>query len=86
MIKQRIIDNAFDDVEAKVAIEIKSAKKRADISDEKSKDGLGDILEQDYLKEALGVQTTGTQLLAVLVSAEVEGREDKACLCSLFEF
>ena len=85
MIKQRIIDNAFDDVEAKVAIEIKSAKKRADISDEKSKDGLGDILEQDYLKEALGVQTTGTQLLAVLVSAEVEGR-DKACLCSLFDF
>ena len=37
MIRQRILDGSFDDVEAKVAIEVKGTKKRADVSDEKSK-------------------------------------------------
>ena len=58
LIKQRILDEAYDDVEAKVAIEVKTKKVRSDVSDEKSKDGLGDIYEQDYVKEALGVQPT----------------------------
>jgi len=58
LIKQRILDEAFDDVEAKVAVEVKAKKQRAEVSDEKSKAGLGDIYEQDYVKEALGVQPT----------------------------
>ena len=58
LIKQRILDQAFDDVEAKVAIEVKAKKQRQDVSDERSKAGLGDIYEQDYVKEALGVQPT----------------------------
>ena len=47
LIKQRILDEAFDDVEAKVAVEVKAKKQRAEVSDEKSKAGLGDIYEQD---------------------------------------
>ena len=58
LIKQRIIDGAFDDVEAKVPIEVKARKQREGVSDEKSAAGLGEVYEQDYVKEALGVQPT----------------------------
>lgn len=51
------VDKAFDDVEAKVALEIRVAKKMADVSDSKSKEGLGQVYENDYVKEALGVQS-----------------------------
>ena len=51
------MDKAFDDVEAKVALEIRVAKKMADVSDSKSKEGLGQIYENDYVKETLGVQS-----------------------------
>ena len=53
MIKQRIKDKAFDDVERKVkTVEMQyEYKKQVVLNNEKSKLGLGDVYEQEYLKQ-----------------------------------
>ena len=53
MIKQRIKDKSFDDVERKVKpVEMQyQFKKQVVLDQEKSKVGLGDIYEQDFLKQ-----------------------------------
>ena len=64
MIKQRVKDRSFDDVERKVKpVEMQyKYKKEVVLDQEKSKIGLGDVYEQDYLKQqeqlASGVTTT----------------------------
>ena len=56
MIKQRIKDKAFDDVERKVKpVEMQyKYKKQVVLDQERSKLGLGDVYEQDYLKQQEG--------------------------------
>lgn len=53
MIKQRIKDKSFDDVERKVKpVDMQyEYKKQIVLDSEKSKIGLGDVYEQDYLKQ-----------------------------------
>lgn len=53
LIKQRIKDKAFDDVERKIKpVEMQyQYKKQVVLDQEKSKVGLGDIYEQEYLKQ-----------------------------------
>ena len=62
MIKQRIKDKSFDDVERKVKpVEMQyQFKKQVILDQEKSKVGLGEIYEQDYLKQQ-EQQTNPTQ-------------------------
>ncbi|KAI8985269.1 U3 small nucleolar ribonucleoprotein complex, subunit Mpp10 [Pilobolus umbonatus] len=54
MIKKRIVDNMFDDVERKVDPTLKPfvPSKRVDISDEKSKKSLADLYEEEYVKKS----------------------------------
>ncbi|RCH92199.1 hypothetical protein CU097_012475 [Rhizopus azygosporus] len=56
MIKKRIVDNMFDDVERKVDPTLRPflPSKRVEISDEKSKKSLAEIYEDDYSKKKLG--------------------------------
>ncbi|CAO3685648.1 unnamed protein product [Rhizopus microsporus] len=56
MIKKRILDNMFDDVERKVDPTLRPflPSKRVEISDEKSKKSLAEIYEDDYSKKKLG--------------------------------
>lgn len=50
LIRQRIVDKAFDDVERKVRMETREFKPRGEISDEKSKASLAEIYEEEYIK------------------------------------
>jgi U3 small nucleolar RNA-associated protein MPP10 len=53
LIKQRVKDKAFDDVERKVKpVDMQyKYKKQVLLDQEKSKVGLGDVYEQDYLRK-----------------------------------
>lgn len=53
LIKQRILDQAWDDVQrkAKPKEEAKEFKKRVTLDQEKSKMSLGEIYEQEYIKQ-----------------------------------
>lgn len=61
IIKQRIIDEAWDDVERKVALKEKVFKPVEEISAEKSTLGLAEVYEQEYLKLATGDEKTVAQ-------------------------
>lgn len=56
MIKKRIIDNMFDDVERKVDPTLKPfmPSKRVELNDEKSKKSLAELYEDDYVKQQTG--------------------------------
>ncbi|EGC39891.1 hypothetical protein DICPUDRAFT_147339 [Dictyostelium purpureum] len=59
IIKKRILEKNFDDVIRKTEKEFKdNYKKKVEISDEKSQEGLGDIYEKTYMKQVLGVEET----------------------------
>ena len=53
MIKQRILDQAWDDVQRKnkTKEEVTEFKKRVTLDQEKSKMSLGEIYEQEYIKQ-----------------------------------
>ncbi|XP_041464513.1 U3 small nucleolar ribonucleoprotein protein MPP10-like [Lytechinus variegatus] len=53
LIKQRVLDQAWDDVQrkAKPKEEVKEFKKRVTLDQEKSKMSLGEIYEQEYIKQ-----------------------------------
>ena len=55
VIKQRIRDEAWDDVERKVTEQV-AKKELAEVSQEKSKLGLGEIYEKEYMQKAMGVE------------------------------
>ena len=61
MIKQRIKDKAFDDVERKIKpVDMQyKYKKEVILDQERSKIGLGDVYEKDYLKQQEAAATTG---------------------------
>ncbi|GLD94254.1 hypothetical protein PINS_up002865 [Pythium insidiosum] len=57
MIKKRILEDDFDDVIRKFAPNEEDEKKKlVDVSMEKSKEGLGEIYEKEYLKTAMGFE------------------------------
>lgn len=59
VIKQRILDEAFDDVEprdAPSATTVVSQNKVPEVSQERSKKGLGELYEEDFLRDAMGYQ------------------------------
>ncbi|KAI8979109.1 U3 small nucleolar ribonucleoprotein complex, subunit Mpp10 [Mycotypha africana] len=58
MIKKRILDNMFDDVERKVDPTLKPfvPSKRVELSDEKSKQSLAEIYEDDFIHQQAGEQ------------------------------
>ena len=66
MIKQRVKDKAFDDVERKVKPVDKhyEYKKQVVLDQEKSKVGLGDIYEQEYLKQQQQANGGGEEVCA----------------------
>lgn len=56
IIKQRILDEAWDDVERKAPPEGEGdAHELAEVSQEKSKKGLGELYEEEYMEKAMGV-------------------------------
>lgn len=59
MIKKRILDNQFDDVERKADPTAKPflPSKRVEISEEKSQKSLAEIYEEDYIKQKTNDQT-----------------------------
>jgi U3 small nucleolar RNA-associated protein MPP10 len=57
MIKKRILEDDFDDVIRKFAPNEEDEKKKLlDVSMEKSKEGLGEIYEKEYMKTAMGFE------------------------------
>ena len=66
MIKQRVKDKAFDDVERKVKpVDMHyEYKKQVVLDQEKSKVGLGDIYEQEYLKQQQQANDGGEEVCA----------------------
>lgn len=59
MIKKRILDNQFDDVERKADPTAKPflPSKRVEISDEKSQKSLAELYEEEYIKQKTNDQT-----------------------------
>ncbi|KAJ3423610.1 u3 small nucleolar ribonucleoprotein mpp10 [Anaeramoeba flamelloides] len=62
LIKQRIQDNAFDDVERKEEIFEETEEKKAELNFEKSKKGLGEEHEEMYLKQVENIDKKKDQL------------------------
>ncbi|CAH0481040.1 unnamed protein product [Peronospora belbahrii] len=57
MVKKRILENDFDDVIRKFAGNEEDEKKKLEeVSMEKSKEGLGEIYEKEYMKTAMGFE------------------------------
>ncbi|CAI5717551.1 unnamed protein product [Peronospora destructor] len=57
MVKKRILENDFDDVIRKFAGNEEDQKKKLEeVSMEKSKEGLGEIYEKEYMKTAMGFE------------------------------
>lgn len=58
MIKKRILDNMFDDVERKVDPTLRPfvPSKRVEISDEKAKQSLADMYEDDFVRKQAGAE------------------------------
>ena len=56
LIKQRILDEAFDDPVRKVDEVPKPKKTLVEVSQEKSRSGLGDLYGEDYQREVMGVK------------------------------
>lgn len=54
IIKQRIADEAWDDVERKEPPKPAPSSELPEVSQEKSKEGLADIYAKDYAKQVLG--------------------------------
>eukprot|EP00055_Hartaetosiga_balthica_P009660 m.39034 g.39034 ORF g.39034 m.39034 type:complete len:529 (+) comp6833_c0_seq2:119-1705(+) len=63
MIKQRIVDNNFDDVERRFesALNLDEEKELPEISAEKSKIGLAEIYEQEYIEATTGGITSAAE-------------------------
>ncbi|KAF0683499.1 Aste57867_24451 [Aphanomyces stellatus] len=56
LIKQRIRDDNYNDVIRKFAVNETAQKEATELSMEKSKEGLGEIYEKEYMKTALGFE------------------------------
>lgn len=56
LIKQRVVDKIFDDPVRKAPLDEKKWKPPAKLSDEKSKQSLGEIYEEEYLRQTHGVE------------------------------
>jgi U3 small nucleolar RNA-associated protein MPP10 len=56
LIKQRVVDTIFDDPVRKAPLDEKKWKPPAKLSDEKSKQSLGEIYEEEYLRQTHGVE------------------------------
>ncbi|KAG2445425.1 hypothetical protein HXX76_000046 [Chlamydomonas incerta] len=54
LIKKRITERRFDDVVRVVAAPLETQKKQVELDDAKSKAGLGDLYEQDYVRQVAG--------------------------------
>ncbi|GFR43851.1 hypothetical protein Agub_g4977, partial [Astrephomene gubernaculifera] len=57
LIRKRIVDRRFDDVIRVVPPPLESKKKEIDLDDSKSKAGLGELYEQDYVRQVAGGTT-----------------------------
>ncbi|RHZ19169.1 hypothetical protein DYB26_004149 [Aphanomyces astaci] len=58
LIKTRIRDENYDDVVRKLAVNDGAQKEAAELSMEKSKEGLGDVYEKEFMKSAMGFEDT----------------------------
>ncbi|KDO21231.1 hypothetical protein SPRG_22333 [Saprolegnia parasitica CBS 223.65] len=56
IIKERIREDQYDDVIRKFAVNENAQREVADLSMEKSKEGLGEIYEKEYMKNAMGFE------------------------------
>ncbi|ETW00395.1 hypothetical protein H310_07033 [Aphanomyces invadans] len=56
LIKSRIRDDNFNDVVRKLAVNENAQKEATELSMEKSKEGLGEIYEKEYMKTAMGFE------------------------------
>ncbi|PNW79886.1 hypothetical protein CHLRE_08g370601v5 [Chlamydomonas reinhardtii] len=54
LIKKRITERRFDDVVRVVAAPLETQKKQVELDDGKSKAGLGELYEQDYVRQVAG--------------------------------
>ena len=89
LIKQRIKDKAFDDVERKVKpVDMQyEYKKQVILDQEKSKLGLGDVYEQEFLKQqekANGVEAANGSAVDKSVVSNPKHEEIRKRLQSLF--
>jgi U3 small nucleolar RNA-associated protein MPP10 len=73
----------FDDVERKVVVETKAPRQKIDVSDQKSQLSLGEVYEQDYLKEKMKQKDAGP--FEVTEEAQKEHAEIDSMMSSLFE-
>jgi len=64
IVKQRILDGAWDDVERKAEKKLKPFEPKEDLETEKSALGLAEIYEKEYVEKASGVTQAETQLTA----------------------
>jgi len=72
IIRSRCRDGAFDDVQPRVQPTIKEFVPQEEVSTEKSKYGLAEIYEQEYMKQALGVDAPPTEAEAMRNRTQVE--------------
>jgi len=56
IIKQRVLDQNWDDVIRKFAVNETAQKEQVELSMEKSKEGLGEIYEKEFMKNAMGFE------------------------------
>ncbi len=54
MIRKRIVDRRFDDVVRVVPPPLETKKKEIELDDTKAKSGLGELYEQDYVRQVTG--------------------------------
>lgn len=64
MLKQRIADEAWDDVEKKEEPVLKDFKSKTAVDSEKSELGLGDLYEKEYVEKMTGITQEGEELKA----------------------
>ncbi|KAL7539195.1 hypothetical protein ACHAXR_009078 [Thalassiosira sp. AJA248-18] len=86
MIKQRVIDEDWDDVVPRELPDIGLNKRGGgdapDVSQEKSKLGLGELYEREYLKKSVGYDRTSHEKTTEEDAAKEEMKELFANLCS----
>ncbi|EQC42676.1 hypothetical protein SDRG_00404 [Saprolegnia diclina VS20] len=76
IIKERIREDQYDDVIRKFAVNENAQREVADLSMEKSKEGLGDIYEKEYMKNAMGFEDTSDMKKE---QEEIEAMFQKLC-------
>lgn len=85
MIKKRVLDEDYDDVVPRELPDIGAHKRGGEapeVSQEKSKLGLGELYEREYLKKSTGYDRTADEKQTVEDAAKDEMKELFANLCS----